>query len=71
MCSDMEDVKLVHSCCYSSHNSLQIACDQSWTTAKWGPPGCEQSGIEGVFVSDDDRLYTFRSELVTCIGCKG
>jgi len=58
--------KDIHLCCYSSHNSLQIDCDLSWTTAKWGSPEEIDTGIKGVYLSDDDRLYTFIESKVTC-----
>lgn len=63
-------MKDVHLCCYSSHNSIQIDCDQSWTTAKWGSEEETATGIEGVYLSDDDRLYTFSQSKVTCAKCK-
>lgn len=62
--------KDIHLCCYSSHNSLQIDCDLSWTTAKWGSPSEVDTGIKDVYLSDDDRHYTFNESKVTCTKCK-
>lgn len=60
---------VVHLCTYSSHNSLQIGCDKSWTTPKWGTDAEQRTEIEGVYVADDDRRYTFTINLVTCPTC--
>lgn len=62
------DLDNIHLCDYSSHNSLQIACDKSWTTAKWGPVDRTDLPPE-VYVSDDDRLYSFAKLKTTCLKC--
>ena len=61
--------KPVHCCCYSSHSSLQILCDQSWTEPMWGTDEDKYTGIDGVYLADDSRLYTFDEHLVTCKDC--
>lgn len=58
----------VHLCNYSSHNSLQIKCDDSWTGPKWGDKTPDLP--KGVYESDDDRLYSFDPSNVTCKACK-
>lgn len=59
---------VVHLCDWSGHNSLHIKCDDSWTTAPWDEVRAKLP--EGVYASDDRRLYTFDSAKVTCPGCK-
>lgn len=65
----------VHRVAYSGHNEIQILCDGSWDTSKWG----DQKEIDaflkanypsGVYLADTDRLYTFDSKSVTCKKCK-
>lgn len=62
-------MSVIHLCDYASQPSIQILCDQSWTTPNWGPGGGKTS-TEGVYESDDGRLYTFNPELMTCPACK-
>jgi hypothetical protein len=60
--------EIIHLCNYASQPSIQIACDGSWTEPAWD----ERSGltdIEGVYRSDDNRLYTFVEEKTTCPHC--
>lgn len=56
----------VHHCLWSSQPDLLIACDHSWTTPKWGNA---QIGVEGVYSTDDGRLYSFDESLTTCTEC--
>jgi hypothetical protein len=59
---------VIHLCDYASQPSIQISCDQTWTTPKWGPSGGKTS-TEGVYETDDDRLYTFERSKATCPLC--
>lgn len=61
---------VVHMSNYSSHNRVQIQCDESWTEPKWGPTS-GLTDILGVYEAEDDRLYTFEKKFVTCAHCKG
>ena len=65
----MDDV--IHLCDWSSHNSLHIACDDSWTTPIWDEAGQVKAPLPAnVYLSDDRRLYTFADENATCPKCK-
>lgn len=56
----------VHSIIYASQPDLQFRCDESWSTPKWGETNTD---TPGVFIADDDRLYTFDRDSVTCTTC--
>lgn len=58
--------RLIHRIGYASQPDIQFACDETWSTPKWGTP---ETPITDVFVSDDDRLYTFDNNRVTCPKC--
>ena len=64
---------LVHWSDWAQQPDIRIACDQSYTTPKWGP----RSGltdVANVYEADDGRLYTFtggmREGLATCPRCR-
>jgi hypothetical protein len=59
---------LVHLCDWSSHNSLHIKCDDTWTTPTWDEGRVKLPA--SVYMSDDRRMYTFEVSKVTCPGCK-
>lgn len=61
--------KPIHLSDFASQPDIRIACDQSWTTPKWGSEESKWTGIPNVHMADDDRLYTFRVALVTCEKC--
>lgn len=62
---------LIHLCDWSSHNSLHIACDDSYTTPIWDEAGQVKVKLpDNVYMSDDRRLYTFAAPNVTCHACK-
>ncbi len=63
-------ITTVHLCNYSSHNSIQIWCDESWDTAKWGLDEDKRTDDPEVYVADTDRLYTFNEKKVTCLACQ-
>lgn len=65
----LKDPRPVHIIMYSSHNSLQVLCDESWTTLKWGKPEEQNTDNPKVWVTDDDRLYTFEEKNVSCKDC--
>ena len=61
----------VHHCDWSSQPDLHIHCDDSWTTPLWGTPSAMQAALERreIFVTEDDRYYTFDDDKVTCKAC--
>lgn len=67
--SGSDDV--VHQISWASQPDLQFWCDSEWSTPKWGTTDDQYTEIREVYVADDDRLYTFNSEKVTCPACKG
>ncbi len=62
------DKDLVHLCCYASQPDLQIHCNEEWTTPGWGPIA-DTIISEGVYRADNNMLYTFEKEKVTCVTC--
>lgn len=54
---------------YASQPDLQFACDGVWSDPKWGPESETTTDVKGVYVADNDRLYTFDSESITCKAC--
>jgi hypothetical protein len=58
---------VIHCIKFASQPDLQILCDESWTTPAWSKP---ESTIEGTYLADSGKLYTFRDGLVTCPDCK-
>jgi hypothetical protein len=62
-------IRLIHLSNYSDNRSIQIYCDGSYTEPKWGPKS-GLTDVEGVYESDDERLYTFDRSKVTCPKCQ-
>ncbi len=59
--------QVVHKVSYSSQPDILIDCNQVWTTPAWGKTA--STNIHGVYRADNDSLYTFESNLVTCKDC--
>ena len=57
----------VHYCAWSSQPDIQIFCDGSWAQPAWTHPETE---TPEVYRTDDDRLYTFEKDPVTCPACR-
>lgn len=57
----------VHFCNWSGQPDLHIACGEPWTTPRWEGAA---TAIEGVYWSDDGRLYSFERGKTTCATCK-
>jgi hypothetical protein len=56
----------IHMVDYASQPDIQFRCDESWSTPKWGhPPPIS----EGVYLADNDRVYTFEDARCTCQAC--
>jgi hypothetical protein len=62
--------RAVHLSDYASQPDVRILCDGSWTTPAWGPTS-GMTETEGVYESDDNRLYTFDKDKTTCPKCAG
>jgi hypothetical protein len=61
---------VIHWCGYASQPDIQIWCDQSWTTPKWGPGDHVHRDEAGTYYdTDDGRLYTFEYPRATCLAC--
>lgn len=60
----------VHLGGYSDSKHIQITCDQSWVEPKWGSPDETRTTDKEVYIADDDRLYTFNENKVSCSGCR-
>jgi hypothetical protein len=59
--------KIIHYSDYTLEPSDIIACDQSLVIpVKFFP----ETGIIDVYLSNNDRLYTFNDERITCEKCK-
>jgi hypothetical protein len=58
----------IHLCCWGDQPDIQIYCDESWTTPKWGGSPPDRPNLN-LYLSDDDRWYTFTKELITCSAC--
>ncbi len=60
----------VHLCDYADQPDIRIACTETWTTPKWAGPEKRTDLPADVHQGDNDQLYTFEPELVTCVACK-
>ncbi len=60
---------LIHHCGWAGQPDIRIDCDLSWTTPAWVQELEDGIYQPGVYWSDDDRLYTFEIEKVTCEKC--
>lgn len=55
---------------WAGQPDIQFACDSAYSTPKRGKDK-DRLRSEGVYVADDDdRLYTFDADKVTCAACR-
>ncbi len=59
----------VHRVGWAAQGHVQLACSDSWAEAKWGSDDETSTTDEDVHVAEDDRLYTFDEDKVTCEAC--
>lgn len=57
----------VHLCDWSGQPDIHIACSETWTMPRWFGANTD---LKDVYRSEDDRLYAFDREKVTCKKCK-
>lgn len=61
----------VHRCDWASQPDLHIACGKPWAVPAWKTATTDpHTPTEGVYRTDDGRLYTFDAHKVTCETCK-
>jgi hypothetical protein len=57
---------VVHRSADGDRSHHRLACESAWVESKWGNALTE---FKEVYRLEDDRLFTFRDELVTCAAC--
>lgn len=61
----------VHLCDWSSQPDLHIACGEPWAVPAWKTATTDpHTSTEGVYRTDDGRLYAFERDMATCEACK-
>jgi hypothetical protein len=55
---------------WASQPNIQFVCDGAWSDPKWGTDDERSTDDEAVHVADNDRLYTFERDKVTCPACQ-
>lgn len=65
------DGETVHLCDWSGQPDLHIACGEPWAVPAWETESTSsRTSTEGVYRTDDGRLYTFERAKATCETCK-
>jgi hypothetical protein len=66
--SNLLAARPIHLCDWASQPDIHILCSGKWTTPKWGAKAPVES-FDGVYEDEQQDLYTFDDEKVTCPTC--
>lgn len=68
----MNDDAFVHMVDWSSQPDLLFRCDGAWSTPNWkqlGEDPMRDQHHDGIYIADNERLYTFDEGKITCPVC--